>query len=260
MIFKVIKNEFHNAFRSKWILFYFAFFTLLSFLMFSFEDETGKAVLGLMNIVLIIIPLVSIIFGTMYVYNSIEYIQMVLCQPLNRSSLYIGLYLGNAIPLGLSFVAGILSGYSFNGLDFENLKSLLILMINGFMLTLIFTSLAFFIATKIADKTRGLGVAILTWFMLAIIYDGLILFVTYYFRDYPIENTVLAISLANPIDLARIFFILDFNIAALMGYTGALFNNFFGTSLGVVISIGLMTIWFIVPFLFGLRSFIKKDF
>lgn len=260
LIFKIIKFEFSNALRSKWVIFYFSFFLILSFLMFNFEDETGKAVLSLMNIVLIVIPLVSIIFGTMYVYNSNDYIQMVLCQPLDRRSLYFGLYLGNAVPLALSFVAGIFIGFVFTGADTAGITPVLILTINGFALTLIFTSIAFLTAIKFSDKVRGLGAAILIWLMLAVIYDGLILFVTYFFRDYPIENIILGISLINPIDLARIFFILDFNISALMGYTGALFNKFFGTSLGVLVSAGLMILWFIIPFLLGLRSFNKKDF
>lgn len=260
LILKIMKFEFSNLLRSKWVILYFSFFLLLSFLLFNFENESGKAVLSLMNVVLIIIPLVSIIFGTMYVYNSNDYIQMVLCQPLDRRSLYFGLYLGNAIPLALSFVAGVLIGFVINGLDPAGINSVLVLMINGFVLTLIFTSIAFLTAIIINDKVRGLGISILIWLFLAIVYDGLILFVTYFFREYPIENIILAICLINPIDLARIFFILDFNISALMGYTGALFNKFFGTSFGVIVSISIMTIWFIIPFLFGLRSFNKKDF
>lgn len=260
LIFKIIKFEFSNALRSKWIIFYFSFFALLSFLMFNFESESGKAVLSLMNVVLIIIPLVSIIFGTMYVYNSNDYIQMVLCQPLDRRSLYFGLYLGNAFPLALSFVVGVLIGFVLNGVDPAGVTAVLILLINGFALTLIFTSIAFLTAINFTDKAKGLGASVIVWLLLAVIYDGLILFVTYFFRDYPIENIILAISLINPIDLARILFILDFNISALMGYTGALFNKFFGTSLGVIVSISLMTLWFIIPFLFGLRSFNKKDF
>ena len=88
LIGKIIQFELSNTFRSKWIIIYSVFFLALTFLLFNFEEETGKAALSLMNIVLIVIPLVSIIFGTMYVYNSIDYIQMVLCQPINRKSLF----------------------------------------------------------------------------------------------------------------------------------------------------------------------------
>jgi Cu-processing system permease protein len=260
LITKIIKFELSNTLRSKWIIVYSAFFLLLTFLLFNFEEDTSKAALSLMNIILIVIPLVSVIFGTMYVYNSIDYIQMVLCQPINRKSLFVGLYLGNSIPLAFGFISGTSLGVILSGYSLVGYKSILILLAIGFALTFIFTSIAFLIAIKVSDKARGLGIAIIIWLMLSIIYDGLVLFGIYYFRDYPIENIVLGISLLNPIDLARIFFILDFNISALMGYTGALFNKFFGSSLGILLSIVMMIFWFTLPMLFGLKSFNKKDF
>ena len=213
-----------------------------------------------MNIVLLVIPLISIIYGTMYVYNSIDYIQMVLCQPIDRKSLFVGLFLGNSIPLALGFLSGTLLGVILNGISFVTVFPLLILIILGVILTFIFTSIAFLTALKFNDKARGLGASILIWLMLAVVYDGIVLFIIYIFREYPIENFVIVLSLLNPIDLGRIFFILDFNIAALMGYTGAIFQKFFGSTFGSLISISVMLIWFIIPLLFGLKNFNKKDF
>ena len=136
----------------------------------------------------------------------------------------------------------------------------MILLLVGFALTFIFTSIAFFIAIIFSDKARGLGLSIIIWMVLSVVYDGFVLFVIYFFRDYPIENVILAISLFNPIDLARILFVLGFDVSALMGYTGALFNKFFGSSFGLIISVLLLFIWFITPTYFGLRSFKRKDF
>jgi Cu-processing system permease protein len=260
LIIKIIKFELSNTFRSKWIIVYSVFFLLLTFLLFNFEGDSNKAALSLMNIILIVIPLVSVIFGTMYVYNSIDYIQMVLCQPINRKSLFIGLYLGNSIPLASGFLTGTFLGVILSGFSLMGFKSIITLLVIGFALTFIFTSIAFLIAIRFSDKARGLGIAIVIWLILSVIYDGMVLFVIYYFREYPIENIVLGISLLNPIDLARIFFMLDFNVSALMGYTGALFSKFFGSSLGIIISLAMMSLWLGVPMLFGLKSFYKKDF
>ena len=247
LIYKIIKFELSNAFRSKWILIYSAFFLLTSFLLLNFGEDNSKAILSLMNIVLIVIPLVSIIFGTIYVYNSNDYIQMVLCQPIDRKSLFIGLYLGNSIPLAAGFLFGTLIGFILNGYANFSFENFILLLIVGAALTFIFTSISFLIGIKFSDKSRGLGFAI-------------VLFVIYYFRDYPIENIVLAISLLNPIDLGRIMFILNFDISALMGYTGALFHKFFGSALGIIISFSLLFLWLIIPTFWGLKSFKKKDF
>lgn len=260
LIIKIIRFELSNAFRSKWIIVYSAFFFLTSFLLLNFDTDSGKAVLSLMNIVLIIIPLVSIIFGTIYIYNSRDYIEMVLCQPINRKSLFLGLYLGNAIPFAAGFLAGTLLGFILNGFPSKTVFNFMQLLLIGTALTFIFTSISFLIGIKFTDKSRGMGFAILVWLLLSVVYDGLILFVVYFFRDYPIENVILAISLLNPIDLGRIMFLLEFNISALMGYTGALFNKFFGSSLGLVVSFLMMAIWFIIPALWGIRAFKRKDF
>jgi Cu-processing system permease protein len=260
LISKIIKFELSNTIRSKWVIVYSVFFLVLTYLLFNFERDIDKAALSLVNIVLLVIPLICIIYGTMYVYNSIDYIQMVLCQPIDRKSLFVGLFLGNSIPLALGFLSGTLLGVILNGISFVTVLPLLILIILGVVLTFIFTLIAFLTALKFNDKARGLGASILIWLVLAVVYDGMVLFIIYIFREYPIENFVLLLSLLNPIDLGRIFFILDFNISALMGYTGALFQKFFGSTFGSVISISVMVIWFIIPLLFGLRSFNKKDF
>lgn len=257
LITKIIKFELSNTFRSKWIIVYSAFFLLLTFLLFNFEEDTNKAALSLMNIVLIVIPLVSLIFGTMYVYNSLDYIQMVLCQPINRKSLFVGLYLGNSIPIASGFLFGTLLGTILSGYSFIDNKSILILIVIGFALTFIFTAIAFWIAIKFSDKARGLGVSIIIWLMLSVVYDGLVLFLIYYFREYPIENIVLE-SVFKSNRFGENIFILDFNVSALMGYTGALFNKFFGSSLGTILSIAMMFLWFVVPILLGLKSFYKK--
>jgi Cu-processing system permease protein len=45
-----------------------------------------------------------------------------------------------------------------------------------------------------------------------------------------------------------------------MGYTGAVFNQFFGTSLGTLTSFGMLSLWLVIPAWTGLRVFKKKDF
>jgi Cu-processing system permease protein len=260
LIFKIIRFEFNNILRTKWIIIYTGFFFIVSYLLLSFGSDIGKASISLMNIVLIIIPLVSIIFGTMYIYNSREYIEMMLCQPINRKSLFVGLYLGNTLPLALAFSFGVIASFFLNAKSFDNVNALLTLIFSGIALTFIFTSIAFFISIKFSDKVKGFGIAILLWLVLAVVYDGIILFIIYFFRDYPVEKVVLFITLFNPIDLSRMLFILNFDYSALMGYTGALFQKFFGTSLGEILSFVLLILWIIIPTYFSSRAFLRKDF
>lgn len=260
MILKIMRYELNNLFRSKWIILYTIFFFLLSYVMFTFERDGSKAILTLLNVVLIVIPLVSVIFGTMYLYNSREFIEMVLCQPIDRTTLFYGLFLGTSIPLASGFVVGVSLPYFLFGQGGKHITELFILLIIGVSLNFIFCAVSFLISIKYDDKSKGLGFAIAFWLFFGVIYDGLILFVIYYFQEYPIENPVLIMSILNPIDLGRIFFLLNFDVATLMGYTGALFNKFFGSTIGTIISTASILLWIQIPFYISLRMFRKKDF
>ena len=97
------------------------------------------------------------------------------------------------------------------------------------------------------------------WFYCAIIFDGLVLLFLYTFSDYPLEKAMIVITSLNPIDLARILVLLQLDISALMGYTGALYQNFFGSGYGLAFSVLLQLIWIVVPLCFSLKVFRKKD-
>ena len=108
--------------------------------------------------------------------------------------------------------------------------------------------------------SQGFGIAILVWLFLAVIYDGLFLLSLIVFKDYPIEKLSLFLTVLNPIDLSRILVILKMDISALLGYTGAVFNKFFGTNTGTLLSLLMLTIWTILPIM-GFMHYVKrKDF
>ena len=73
------------------------------------------------------------------------------------------------------------------------------------------------------------------------------------------EKFTLFLSSLNPIDLGRIFIMLKMDVSALMGYTGALYKDFFGSGTGILFTTGIMLLWAAVPLLLALRSFQRKD-
>jgi Cu-processing system permease protein len=133
------------------------------------------------------------------------------------------------------------------------------LLFTGTALTVVFTSIAFLASVRSRDKARGIGFALLLWFYFALIYDGLVLLTLFAFSDYPMEKFTLVLSALNPIDLGRIYIMLKMDISALMGYTGALYKDFFGSGTGVLFTAGIMAIWAVVPLWLALRSFKRKD-
>ena len=66
-------------------------------------------------------------------------------------------------------------------------------------------------------------------------------------------------SFLNPIDLSRIQILLKMDIAALMGYTGAVFKDFFGTTTGIVVTTIVLSLWILIPVWISAKKFGKKD-
>ena len=252
---KLSKYVLYDIVRNKVILAYTVFLFIVSFSLFNMEDNTSKAILSLLNIILIVVPLISMIFTTIHYYNSYEFIELMLSQPMSRTKILLSEYGGISVSLVSSFMIGVgipVLLFSPDSVGFS-------LLFTGISLTLVFTSLAFLTSVKSRDKARGIGFALLLWFYFALIYDGLILMILFTFSDYPLEKATLILSALNPIDLGRIAIMLKMDVSALMGYTGALYKDFFGSATGILFTTGVMLFWMMAPLWWALRVFKKKD-
>ena len=255
----VTKPQVRNVIRSRWLLSYFMFFLLGTEGLLRFSGGDMRTLLSLANIVLFVVPLVTIVYGTIYLYNSREFIELLLAQPIKRLTLFAGLYLGLAIPLVLALVAGVTLPFLYHGFAEGQRQALSIIAVGGAALTAVFTGIAFCVALRFDDRLTGLGAGLGIWLLLALVYDGVLLFIVAV-SDQPMEKALIAASLANPIDLVRIALLLQFDVSALMGHTGAVFSRFFSAGTGGAIIAAALTAWIILPLSGGLLAFRRKDF
>ena len=247
--------------RSRWSYVYFAFYLLLGVVLLFLNNDLSKAVITLMNVIIVLVPLIGTIFGVMYYYNSKEFTELLLAQPLKRSSIFLGQYLGVALSLSMSLILGLGIPFILYGLFQSNvIWDFSLLLITGTFLTFIFTALSVNIALSNENKIKGFGYAILLWLFLAVIYDGLFLMSLIIFEDYPLDKLSLFGTMLNPIDLSRTLILLKLDISALLGYTGAVFKKFFGTNFGLIISFITLSIWVILPVLRIIFKSKRKDF
>jgi len=258
---KILKYSFYDLMRSRWSYVYLAFYLMLGVVLLFLNNDLPKAVITLMNVIIVLVPLIGTIFGVMYYYSSKEFTELLLAQPIQRSSIFLGQYLGVAISLSMSLILGLGIPFMIYGVfksgaiwDFS------LLLVTGTFLTFIFTALAFNIALSNENKIKGFGYAILMWLFLAVIYDGLFLMSLIVFEDYPLDTLSLVASMLNPIDLSRTLILLELDISALLGYTGAVFKKFFGTNFGLIISFTMLILWVILPVFRIVGKSKKKDF
>ncbi len=258
---KILKYSIYDLMRGRWSYIYSVFYLILGYVLLFLNNDVSKAVITLLNIIIVLTPLIGTIFGVMYYYNSRDFTELLLAQPIKRTTIFLGQYFGVSISLSLSLVIGLGIPFVVYGLfqsaAIFNFFSLLLI---GALLTFIFVALAYNIALSFEDKIKGFGFAILVWLFFAIIYDGILLIVMVVFNDYPLDKFALGATMFNPIDLSRILILLKLDISALLGYTGAVFQKFFGTSLGMFAAIGLLSIWIIFPVLRIAYKSKRKDF
>ena len=258
---KILKYSFYDLMRSRWSYVYFAFYLVLGFVLLFLNNDVNKAVITLMNIIIVLTPLIATVFGVMYYYNSKEFTELLLAQPIKRSTIFMGQYLGISISLTLSLVLGLGIPFLMYGLFLSAaVFDFALLLAVGSLLNFIFVALAFNIALSNENKIKGFGYAILLWLFMAVIYDGIFLISLVVFNEYPLDRLALFATMFNPIDLSRILILLKLDISALLGYTGAVFKTFFGTGLGFFLSISIMVLWVLIPVGRMRLKLKKKDF
>jgi Cu-processing system permease protein len=251
----MIKYIIADILRSRIVIAYTLVLLATSLSVFAIEDNPAKGILSLLNIVLSIVPLVSIIFSTIYIYNSSEFIELLVSQPLQRKTIWLSMFAGLAMSLSLSFVAG--AGIAI--LIYAGSVTGLIMIASGILLSVIFVAISLLASVKIRDKAKGIGVAIMLWLYFAMLFDTLVLFLLFQFSDYPIEKGMVALTALNPVDLSRVLILLRIDVSAMMGYTVAVFRQFFGSGSGMLVALAVMLLWIVVPLRISTTRFKNKD-
>jgi Cu-processing system permease protein len=252
---KIVKYVIQDIIRSRIVIAYALILLAASFGLFNLGGDVSKGLIGMLSLVLLVVPLVCLVFGTIHFYNSYEFIELLASQPLKRGTILFGEYLGVAGAL----CGALLIGAGLPILLYAATATGFALLGVGLVLTLVFVALAFLGAVVTRDKARGVGMAMMIWFYFALLHDGLMLLIMFAFEDYPLEKPTMAMIAANPIDLGRVVVLLQMDVSALMGYTGALMKDLLGTVTGISFAAGILLFWILLPM--GLASWIfrKKD-
>ncbi|HRN98080.1 MAG TPA: ABC transporter permease subunit [Flavobacterium sp.] len=252
---RLIKIILMDILKNRIVLAYTLILAILSWSSFALEDNSAKGLLTILNVILFTVPLVSVLFSTIYIYNSSEFIELLLGQPVRRSKIWLALFISLSLSMLLAFFTGAglpLLVHSANSVGF-------MMILVGCLISVIFVALAFLSSIATRDKAKGIGIAIMIWLYFALLFDGIVLFLLFQLSDYPIENAMVAVTALSPIDLARIQILLHLDVSAMMGYTGAIFKDFFGTSTGLIVSFLLLCLWAVIPFAISLKKFKNKD-
>lgn len=255
MMLRIVKYVAGDILRGRIVLAYAAFLLVASLGLFNLGGDTSKALVGLLSLVLMIVPLVSLVFATAHFYNAQEFVELLAAQPLPRATILLAQMIGVTLALTAALLAGIavpvmLYAFSATGLTLISV---------ALLLTAVFTALAFVAAVLARDKARGIGAALLIWFYFGLLHDGLTLYVLFLLDDFPLEGISLTLLALNPIDLGRVLVLLQMDVSALMGYTGAMLKDLLGTGVGKLFATLVLGAWIGLPVTAAVWIFRRKD-
>jgi Cu-processing system permease protein len=246
--------------RSRWVLATGIFFLVATDALLRFGTGGSAALLAIGTLVLLVVPLVSILFGTIYLHHAREFTALLLAQPVTRGQLFSAQLTGLTIPMALAMAIGIAVPFAVHGLPPGTTGTSLATVVGlAAILAVVFVALAFVVAMRFEDRVTGLAAAVGLWLLFALSHDGVVLLLIMVVSDHPIERPVLALLLANPVDLARVLLLMQFDASALMGYTGAVLQRTLTGRTGIALAMTALAAWVAIPGLISWRIFRRKN-
>lgn len=255
-IAKLLKYEFINITRSRWVFFYTVFLLFLSSVFLYLAGSANKALLTVSSVVTVLVPLTSVLFTTFYWYNSDRLTELLVTQPLHRGTVVIARFIAMSLSLGLGFAVGVVMPFVLSG--YIGVHLFWVAVFGGF-LAVVFCGLGFLIGVFVPDRMRGVGLAFGIWFYFVLIHDMAVLTILILAKDYPMDTVAALLAGANPIGLTRVILLVLQDASMLLGHSGAMVREVMLGGVGAAVALGIMLTWLILPALIGYRGFLKRD-
>lgn len=254
-MWKVYKYTVIDLARNRFAIGYALLLLAISTALFMLEPDNTKALITLSQVVLALTPLLSLVFTIIWFYNQYEFTVLLAVQPLHRGTITRAQYHAVSTALFVSYLLGIgipILAWAPGAVGWT-------LLLTGGMLTLVCCALGLWVAVRQRDRAKAVGIGLVAWVLMVLVWDAMLLWIMYSFSDRPIEPLIVPLAALNPIDLSRMLIMLKIDLAALLGYTGAVYEKFFGSTGGMLASLSALALWALLPTWAAVRAFAKKD-
>lgn len=267
--FRFARREFRDAVASKWFLLYTVAFSVLavgvSFLSLSGVGSHGfagfgRTAAGLLNLIMLVVPLMALTAGAGSIAGERERgtLLYLLSQPVSRTQVLLGKYLGLAAALicslciGFGISGGVLA-WRAGGVGVEKFAMLI-----GFtaMLALAMLSVGLLISVVSRRSSVATGLGLFTWLALVFVSDLGLMASSVLFKLRVQE--IFALALLNPLQSFKMSVIVDMNGSLdVLGPVGAYASLTLGDSLSVLLAAGMVA-WAVLPLGLAVLLFVRR--
>lgn len=251
-------KELRDALRNRWFILFSLAFAGLSLALSALSQPSGsqlqmasysKTAAGLINLVLLFVPLIGLILGTSGLASDRETgaLAYLLAQPVNHAEVLLGKYIGIATAL----IASLILGFGVSGIALSlhgqagDFGGYLFTVVLACLLAIAMLSVGFMLAVLIKKTSTALTSGLFTWLLLVFVGDLGIMGAAIV-TQMPIE-TIFWLASLNPLQMFKMAAIL--NIQAnleVLGPVGMYATEQYGASLLPFLILGLI-LWIVTP-------------
>ena len=271
-IFIIARQELTITRRNKWtIIFAVVFGVLIASIAyfgmkaegFSGMQNFTRTSASILNLVLYIVPLISLAMGTLSFTGDRGSAELLFSQPVEASQIVAGKMLGLFYSIALSMISGffLAGGIILLQSGSEGLTSYFVFVLLSLALALVFLAQSLLVVTLAKRKAKAFGVSLFLWFFFVLFYDLLAIGISLFLSGSSV-NIFLFLSLfGNPVDIVRVTSLIIFDNVTIFGPAGAALLRFLGgASLSVILLVSAALVWTVVPTCLSVKLMSKQDF
>jgi Cu-processing system permease protein len=221
----------------------------------------ARTTLSLMNLVLLVVPLGALLLGVTSLAGAGDTLPLLLAQPVSRTEVLTGKYLGLGAALTVAQALGFGAGGVVVALNAgsDQLPGFIALTALSVALGWLHLAAALCIGALWPDRLKATSIALLLWLALVVAYDLAVLGATTMLSGLPLESVLFPALLLNPVDLARVLITIAVGSGALFGPTSAVLVRLFGPASGVTLGVAVLALETAIPLAVGVRVFRRRD-
>jgi len=264
-------QEFTLHRRNRWVVSFTVLFGVLTLLVAwfgmvtsgyaGFQDFTRTAA-SIVNLGGFLIPLFALLLGVFSFITNHEYMEILVTQPVSRTRVLLGKYVG----LVITVLAASVLGFGLSGaliavvIGVQGALSYLLVIAYTFLLAMVFTGLSLLISLLARRRQIALGIALGVWVFFELLYGMLMLGTTLYLPARVLKTVLLAGLLGNPVDITRVLSLLQVGGPHLFGPAGATLVKLTGSpALATVFGLLALVFWVVVPVVLSTRIFERQN-
>lgn len=271
IIVDIARQELMINIRNKWTLIFSMIFGVLvvsiSYFGMIAEGYSGmqnftRTSASILNLVLYVVPLVSLTMGTLSFTGDKGSMELLFSQPVSRTEVMLGKLLGNFASITLSTLIGftLAGAIVLATTGAEGLGRYALFVLLSLFLALAFLSVSVLISVISGRKSKAFGLSLFVWFFFVLFYDLLAIGGALLFKG-AFANTFLFLSLfGSPVDMVRVASLIILENASIFGAAGAALLRFLGgTTVSVALLLIGLTLWIVLPLWYSYRLLRRQD-